>query len=1087
MLIEKHKNELLTLLISMMNEKQNCGRILRLLILFCLYGICLPPLHAKQDIASPQQTGKTYTIKGVVLDFNNEPIIGASVFIPGTSIGVATDLDGNYVLKVPANTKNIEFSYIGYEKKVVPFNPKDLNVFRVVTMKEDSGIALEDVTIVAFAKQKKESVLGSVSTIKPAELKTTSSNLTTGFAGKLAGVVAYQRSGEPGEDNAEFFIRGVTTFGTGKADPLILIDNIELTSSDLARLNTDDIASFSILKDATATALYGARGANGVILVTTKEGTEGKMKLSFRVESSFSAPSKEVEIADPLTFMKLHNEAVRTRNPDGALPYLESAIAAREKGLNPMVYPMVDWKDMLFKDFTTNYRGNMSLSGGGRVARYYVALSYSRDNGILKQVPSNLFDNNIKLDKYTVRSNVNINLTKTTELGVRVSGTFDSYQGPIQGGSQVYSQAIKASPVLFPAMYAPDAANQYTNHPMFGNYGTSANYLNPYAEMARGYKEYENTVILAQLELKQDFSFITEGLKGRLLGNVTRTSYYDLQRSYTPFYYALDSYDKTKDEYTLSALNPDLGTDYLGYSPGSKKVGSSLYLEASLSYDRTFVEKHNVSGMLVYTVREGKSGNENTLQKSLPTRNLGLAGRFTYGFSDRYFAEFNFGYNGSERFDKSHRWGFFPSGGLGWVVSNEKFWADKPISKVVNMLKLKGSYGLVGNDNISNNDNRFFYLSEVNMNNSGRGMNFGTNFDEGYNGISISRYANPKIGWEISHKMNVGFELKLFNDLEIQAEYFKERRTNILQERADIPSLMGFQAPIRANIGEAKGQGVDISLDYSHIFNKNLWTTIRGNFTYASSEFSEYEEPDYSATPWRSKIGSKLSQTYGYIAERLFVDDEDVANSPKQQFGEYTAGDIKYKDINRDGIIDEQDIVPIGYPTTPEIIYGFGFSVGYKAFDFNCFFQGSARSSFFISPLRITPFAQPYDPDNELGGKQANNALLQVIADNHWSESNQNMYAFWPRLSDTAISNNNQSSTWWLRDGTFLRMKSAEIGYTLPKRLTSKAKLENLRIYVSGTNLFNISKFKIWDTEMGNNGLGYPVQRVFNVGIQLSL
>ena len=1087
MLIEKHKNELLTLLISMMNEKQNCGRILRLLILFCLYGICLPPLHAKQDIASPQQTGKTYTIKGVVLDFNNEPIIGASVFIPGTSIGVATDLDGNYVLKVPANTKNIEFSYIGYEKKVVPFNPKDLNVFRVVTMKEDSGIALEDVTIVAFAKQKKESVLGSVSTIKPAELKTTSSNLTTGFAGKLAGVVAYQRSGEPGEDNAEFFIRGVTTFGTGKADPLILIDNIELTSSDLARLNTDDIASFSILKDATATALYGARGANGVILVTTKEGTEGKMKLSFRVESSFSAPSKEVEIADPLTFMKLHNEAVRTRNPDGALPYLESAIAARENGLNPMAYPMVDWKDMLFKDFTTNYRGNMSLSGGGRVARYYVALSYSRDNGILKQVPSNLFDNNIKLDKYTVRSNVNINLTKTTELGVRVSGTFDSYQGPIQGGSQVYSQAIKASPVLFPAMYAPDAANQYTNHPMFGNYGTSANYLNPYAEMARGYKEYENTVILAQLELKQDFSFITEGLKGRLLGNVTRTSYYDLQRSYTPFYYALDSYDKKKDEYTLSALNPDLGTDYLGYSPGSKKVGSSLYLEASLSYDRTFVEKHNVSGMLVYTVREGKSGNENTLQKSLPTRNLGLAGRFTYGFSDRYFAEFNFGYNGSERFDKSHRWGFFPSGGLGWVVSNEKFWADKPISKVVNMLKLKGSYGLVGNDNISNNDNRFFYLSEVNMNNSGRGMNFGTNFDEGYNGISISRYANPKIGWEISHKMNVGFELKLFNDLEIQAEYFKERRTNILQERADIPSLMGFQAPIRANIGEAKGQGVDISLDYSHIFNKNLWTTIRGNFTYASSEFSEYEEPDYSATPWRSKIGSKLSQTYGYIAERLFVDDEDVANSPKQQFGEYTAGDIKYKDINRDGIIDEQDIVPIGYPTTPEIIYGFGFSVGYKAFDFNCFFQGSARSSFFISPLRITPFAQPYDPDNELGGKQANNALLQVIANNHWSESNQNMYAFWPRLSDTAISNNNQSSTWWLRDGTFLRMKSAEIGYTLPKRLTSKAKLENLRIYVSGTNLFNISKFKIWDTEMGNNGLGYPVQRVFNVGIQLSL
>lgn len=1071
----------------MINEKQNGGgRILQLLILFCLYGMCSTPLYAKQDIASPQQTGKTYTIKGIVLDFNNEPIIGASVYIPGTNTGVATDLDGNFTLKVPANTKTIEFSYIGFEKKIIEFNPKNLNAFRVVTMKEDSGIALEDVTVVAFAKQKKESVLGSVSTIKPAELKTTSSNLTTGFAGKLAGVVAYQRSGEPGEDNAEFFIRGVTTFGTGKADPLILIDNVELTSSDLSRLNPDDIASFSILKDATATALYGARGANGVILVTTKEGTEGKMKLSFRAESSFSAPVKEVEIADPLTFMKLHNEAARTRNPGGALHYLDSEIAAREKGLNPYVYPMVDWKDMLFKDYTVNYRGNMSISGGGRVARYYVALSYSRDNGILKQVPNNVFNNNIQLNKYSVRSNVNINLTKTTELAVRVSGTFDSYQGPLSGGSAVYSQAIKASPVKFPAAYAPDEINSSSKHVLFGNSG-SADYLNPYAEMAKGYKEYENTVVLAQLELKQDFSSITKGLKGRMLANVTRNSYYDLTRSYTPFYYSIGSYDKYSDTYTLSALNPDKGTDYLGYSQGGKSVSSSLYLEASLSYDRTFDEVHNISGMLVYTVREGKSGNEDTLQKSLPSRNMGLAGRFTYGFSDRYYAEFNFGYNGSERFDKSHRWGFFPSGGLGWMVSNEKFWKSASISKIISSLKLKGSYGLVGNDNISDANNRFFYLSELNMNNDKRGMAFGTDFNTSYNGISISRYANPNIGWEISHKLNIGFEMKLFKDLEIQAEYFKERRSNILQDRADIPTLMGFQVTPKANIGEAKGHGIDVSLDYSHFFSKNLWATVRGNFTYASSEYSKYEEPDYSATPWRSKIGTKISQEFGLIAERLFVDEEDVANSPKQQFGEYMAGDIKYKDINHDGIIDDQDKVPIGYPTTPEIIYGFGFSIGYKAFDFNCFFQGSARSSFFISPKHITPFAQPYDPDNELGGKQANNALLQVIADNHWSEANQNMYAFWPRLSDAAIDNNNQVSTWWLRDGTFLRMKSAEIGYTLPKRFTSKAKMENLRIYVSGTNLFNISKFKIWDTEMGGNGLGYPVQRVFNIGIQLSL
>ena len=1067
----------------MINEKHSIRRLPLLLALFCFWSfLFIPSLRAEDGILQQKQTGKTYTIKGVVLDDNNDPIIGASVVATGTSNGISSDLDGNFTLNVPANTSSITISFIGYEKKIIPFNPNNLSVFRVINLKED-GIALDDVTVVAFAKQKKESVLGSVTTIRPSELKTTSSNLTTGFAGKLAGVIAYQRSGEPGQDNAEFFVRGVTTFGTGKANPLILIDNIELTSSDLSRLNPDDIASFSILKDATATALYGARGANGVILVTTKEGVEGNMKLSFRVENSFSAPVKDVEVADPLTFMKLHNEAVRTRDPLAQLPYLESHIAAREQGLNPYVYPMVNWKDMIFRDYTMNQRGNLNISGGGRVARYYIALSYARDNGILKTNKNNSFDNNIQLNKYTVRSNVNINLTKTTELAVRVSGTFDSYQGPLDGGTGMYAKSIKANPVLFPATFAPDKAHRFVNYTIFGNSGEGGEYMNPYAEMCRGYKESETTVVLAQLELKQNFDFITKGLKGRLLGNSTRDSYYDLTRSYNPFYSSIGSYDKYEDVSMLTDLNPDTGTDYLRYNQGGKKVSSTIYLEGSMLYDQTFAEKHSVSGMLVYTVRESKTGNESTLQKSLPARNMGLAGRFTYGLSDRYFAEFNFGYNGSERFDKNNRWGFFPSGGLGWVVSKEKFWADKPISKVINMLKLKGSYGLVGNDNIS--EDRFFYLSEVNMNNGDRGMNFGTDFNKGYNGISISRYANTRIGWEISHKLNLGAELKLFNDMEIQIDYFTERRTNILQERADIPTIMGFQSIPKANIGEAKGHGVDMSLDYSHFFNKDFWATVRGNFTYATSEFRKYEEPDYTSTPWSSKIGSKISQPYGLIAERLFVDEQDVANSPKQQFGEYMAGDIKYKDINLDGIIDSRDIVPIGHPTTPEIIYGFGLSVGYKSFDFNCFFQGSARSSFFISPDKITPFIQP--SKDEIGDKKGNNALLQFIADNHWSESNQNVYALWPRLSASSVGNNNQTSTWWLRDGTFLRLKSAEIGYTLPENVLKKIRLQNLRIYLSGTNLFNISKFKLWDTEMGGNGLGYPVQRVFNIGLQLSL
>lgn len=1027
---------------------------------------------------SPRQSSMA---SGSIFDENGEPFPGVMVVVKGTPRGVTTDLDGTFSIQAQS-TDQLEISYLGYEMQTLKIGKQDKLSIRMVPKDNELG----EVTVVAFSKQKKSSVLGSVTSIKPAELKAPTSNLTTSFAGKLAGVIAYQRSGEPGQDNAEFFIRGVTTFGTGKADPLILIDNVELTSQDLSRLNVDDIASFSILKDATATALYGARGANGVILVTTKEGAEGKVRMSFRAENSFSAPTSDVKIANPLTFMKLHNEAIRTRKKDAPLEYLESDIAAREQGLNPYVYPMVDWKSMLFKDFTSNQRGNLNLSGGGNIAKYYVALSYARDNGIMKVDPVNSFNNNIKLDKYTVRSNTNINLTKKTELAIRVSGTFDTYQGPIQGGSDMYQKAIKANPVLFPAIFRPDEAHRNVNWVLFGNKGDGGEYMNPYAEMLRGYKESEETAVIAQLELKQDLDFITKGLKTRIMGSTTRNSYYDVTRSYKPFYYAVGSYDKYTDIYTLGDLNPNTGEDWLTYNQGAKRVSSSIYMEASASYDRIFAEKHNVSGMLVYTMRESKNANETTLHASLPTRNMGLAGRFTYGLQDRYFAEVNFGYNGSERFDKNHRWGFFPSGGLGWIVSKENFWENSSISNTVSLLKFKGSYGLVGNDNISSD--RFFYLSEVEMG-TGLGYTFGSEFGTTYYGAKILRYANSKIGWEISHKLNLGLEMRLFKDLEIQVEYFTEKRINILQTRQDIPTILGIQVYNSkwpsANLGEAKGHGIDMSVDYSRIINKDWWVTMRGNFTYASSEFVKYEEPDYSETPWLSRIGSKISQPRGYIAERLFVDEADVANSPGQQLGSTPmAGDIKYKDINNDGIIDQRDVVPIGLPTTPEIIYGFGISFGYKSFDFNCFFQGSGRSSFFIAPSAITPFIQP--SGDVMNGKKGNNAVLQVIADSHWSEENQDVYAFWPRLSASSEANNNVQSTWWLRDGTFLRMKSAEIGYTLPEKISRNIKIQNLRIYLSGTNLFNISRFKLWDTEMGGDGLKYPIQRVINVGLQVS-
>jgi TonB-linked SusC/RagA family outer membrane protein len=917
-------------------------------------------------------------------------------------------------------------------------------------------------------------------------LKVPSSNLTTAFAGRIAGLISYQRTGEPGQDNAEFFIRGVTTFGTGRTNPLILIDGVEMTTDDLARLTTDDISSFSIMKDANATALYGARGANGVILVNTKEGKEGKVRIQFRAESSYSTPTQNLDFADPITYMRLHNEAVITRNPLKGAVYSSEKILETEKawesGITNVRYPATDWHEALFNDHTFNHRYNMNVSGGGAIARYYIAASYSRDNGIIKMDQRNNFNNNIQIDKYVLRSNINVNLSKTTEVVVRLHGAFDNYSGPLDGGTELYKKAMNSNPVYFPAYYEPDYTNRGAKHILFGNYDTGQ-HLNPYSEMVKGYKTSDRTDMLAQFEVKQKLDFILEGLSARALYNVNRYSLLDLKQSYIPYFYALMNSDDP-NEYRLSALNPTGGDETLNLIDNTRNLTSTMYFEGALQYNRQFADKHDVSGLLVYTLRESLNGNPSDLQSSMPARNLGLAGRLTYGYDSRYFFETNFGYNGSERFAEHERFGFFPSVGGGWIVTNEKFM--EPLKKIITKLKLKATYGLVGNDDIGDSNIRFFYLSKVNIHDTDRQYTIGSEWGHLTQGVSISRYADPNITWEISRKTNLGFELNLWNSLELQVDWFKEKRSNIMMERKDLPTTMGLQATPSANLGKASGGGVDISLDYNKSFTRDFWTVIRGNFTYAASKYEVYEEPDYSDVPWRSHTGQKISQEYGLIAERLFLDEDEVRNSPTQ-FGIYGAGDIKYKDINKDGVINDNDKAPIGYPKTPEINYGFGISAGYKNIDFSCFFQGSARSAFWIDPERVAPFINRSGDqvDESLHPFTTNRALLQYWADNHWSESNKDIYALWPRLSETVVSNNMRTSTWFMHDGAFLRMKSAEIGYSLPKKWINNLKMHNVRFYASGSNLFVISAFKMWDPEMAGDGLKYPLQRVFNLGVNV--
>ena len=1014
---------------------------------------------------------KKKKVKGQVLDEFGVPLPGVTIILAGSTSGVITDLDGKFEIDV-LPTDKLTFSYIGYEKQELAVN--DTSYFKITLQPKKEQ--LEEVVVTAFATQKKSTMVGSVATINPKELKGPTSNITNMMAGRVAGIISYQTSGEPGKDNSNFFIRGITSFGT-ETNPLILINGIESSTNDFARLQPDDIAAFSILKDASAAALYGSRAANGVILVNTKSGIAGKTKINVRYEASVSSNTRNFKMADNISFMELANEATLTRSPLTARPYSLDKIAKTKKGANPLLYPNNDWVGMMVKDNTLNHRFNVNISGGGTKVAYYVSGTVNLDNGILQNHSLNDFNTNVRTKHYDIRANIDIDLTPSTVASVRLNGRFDSYNGPIDGGSEIFRKIRKANPVQFPALYDQSFSTD-TKHPLFGSkyFKGTATYFNPYAYALSGYSQSDESTYLAQIEVKQNFDFLLKGLNARIMAYTKRYSYYDVKRSYTPFLYAPIS-NEEGDVESLTLLNEKSATEYLSYNEGGKALNSQDWLEAAVSYNTQINKLHDISAMLVWCASNYRQANAGNLQKSLPSRNLSLSGRLTYGYDSKYMAEFNFGYNGSERFDKNHRFGFFPSIGVAWNMAEETFM--EPYKKTFDKIKIRASYGIVGNDAIGSQDDRFFYLSQVNT--SAQGYTFGYNFSEHQAGYAITRYGNSDITWEKSAKTDLAFELGLINAFNMEIDFFKEKRTNILMNRSNIPGSMGLTNIPRANVGEASSKGFDAMMNFQKSLTKDIWLSLKGTFTYATSKIDVNEEPDYPADQrYLSHIGQPINQAYGYIAERLFTDEEEVINSPKQNFGNYMAGDIKYHDINGDGQITELDKVPIGGSTVPEIVYGFGFSLGIKDFDISAYFQGQGRSTFFIDASDIAPFLQSE------GGYET--GLLKNIADDHWSETNRNLYAFYPRLSTGIIHNNIQTSTWWMRNGSFLRLKSVELGWNMPVKLLKKCGLSNFRIYVNGLNLFAFSKFKLWDVEMGGQGLtNYPVQRTFNAGIMIGI
>ncbi|MDR1883557.1 MAG: TonB-dependent receptor [Prevotella sp.] len=1000
-------------------------------------------------------------VSGSVIDSKNgEPLAGATVNFKGqNNVSVMADSDGKFALQVP-DTKNgvLVVSLIGFKSKEVEIkNQKVL----MIPMEEDVT-ALDEVVVVGYSTQKKGSIIGSVDRIQPAQLRQPTRTLSTSLAGRLAGVVAVQGSGEPGYDGATFWIRGVNTF-TGTATPLVLVDGIERS---LDNIDPEEIADFTILKDATATAVYGVRGGNGVVLITTKSGSAGKPRINLRTEIGFSAPVDLPDFADGPTFMRMQNEAYRNQGRPAF--YTQEQIDRTISGYDPYLYPNVNWMDELITNWNPTERINLNVSGGGESIRYFVAASVLNQNGMFKKFDEGVsFNNNITTTRYNFRTNVDANITKTTLLKLGISAILEDRNYPGEGTSTIFSYIRNTSPVFLPMTY-PDPT-KIPSDP-FSTAGR-----NPYQLLARsGTTTEHRTTMQSNFSISQDLSAITPGLQAKGLFSFDSYSYGTVKRIMKPRPYRISKNAET-GEYEYQDMQPTDNSyhDYLTREIGTTTMDRTVYMEAQLVYNREF-GPHSVGGLFLYNQSDKQFPTESNLYSSVPRRNQGVTGRSSYSFNNKYFAEFNFGYNGSENFAKGNRYGFFPAYAVGWVPTEEPFMDF--LKPAVNYLKIRLSHGTVGNDNLydtSNNRQRFVYMSRVEQVDSNVG--FGTNNGYGYGygkGINFTYDGVASAMWEEAAKTDAGLELRFLKDFNLQFDAFYEKRTNIWTQVANISDLYGLSVTPYANVGEMENRGFDGFLEYTKSVNKDLSLNAKATFSFARNKILANGE-ETKKYEYQSKIGRPHNSLMGYISDGYFIDDAHVQNSPSQSaLGTPKAGDIKYKDINGDNVIDEFDRVFMGYPSVPEVTYGLGLGAVYKGFDLSLLFQGADRVSFFAIP-------KVFEEDNR-------GNIYSFIVDNYWTEDNPDLNAAFPRLGIGTQSNNYANSDKWLQNGRYIRLKQAEVGYSLPTGLVKSWGIGSIRVYANGLNLFTLSPFKWWDAESkSSNGAYYPIQRVLNMGVEV--
>lgn len=1015
---------------------------------------------------------KVMRVSGRIVDEKGNPVPGATVIIVGTTQGVASDMDGRYTIAAKPDDV-LRVSFIGYKSETVDIKGRDKLNIRLNPTEEN----LEEVTVVAFGEQKKESVVSSITTVRPMDLKSSSSDLTTSFTGKIAGIIGWQTGGLPGalteeEMNTKFYIRGISS-SRGSSEPLVLIDGVESSRLDLARMTPEDIETFSVLKDASATAMYGARGANGVILVTTKKGVEGSVYTSVRYEAVASMPTREIEVVDPKTYMRMYNQALLARNPSASPVYsLERIERTGNPNYPSFVYPSNDWYDILFKDYSINHRLGVNVRGGSSLVQYYASVNYVNDKGMLKTDRLNQFDVNVKNSTLSSRVNLNVNLNAGIRLLINTAFSIDKYHGPIEDVTEAYALAFNSSPVDFAPTYPGDKKYGWP-HLRFGN-RLDGRAANPYALIQSGYNERGRYSVTSRAEYIQNLSSLLKGLEFRASVSLSKTGYDKTVYETYPFYYYLDAenggFNFETGEHTLTLVSNGRRTLEKAMDGHVVSTTTQWVYEGRLLHSIAW-GNHQTSLTAVFQAQQASSAPVANLFSGLEHRNLSFSMRGSYGFLDRYFLEASFGYNGSERFAKKNRMGFFPSVGGAWIVSKENFMQG--ISNWFPFLKMRVSYGKVGNDGIIATP-RFVYMPQIGKTHSFVLQNPEPGKSEIYR-YQIQNYGDPDIEWEISEQVNFGLETRFFKGiLELNADIYQEIRHNIIDSRMVIPANMGVELPPLDNVGKVRSRGIDLAGKIQHAFSPDFWVILNGTFTYNKAIYKELEEATEKPI-WQRKVGHEISQQVGYIAEGLFQDQAEIDNAPSQPT--VMPGDIRYRDINGDGVIDTEDAVHIGFPETPRIVYGFSGFINYKRWEFNFSFQGSGNRGFFLNPKALSPFV-------------GDHAMLKAIYKDHWTEDKMSDRPFWPRLSTQNIIvynpqedwyNENateyRKSTYFMRECRFLRCTSLELAYNLPNDLKKKLRMQNVKFFVRANNPFLITNFKLWDVELGENGFNYPIQR----------